>query len=138
MSFEIYKIADKCLEHIDCEDVKHEELTNLPYYKGPYITSILIHYLREIGAYESHESGYLDYGIITKSIYGIPVGRFAMLETLSETQFKITYFVEDVGKLELALLSQSDYNIKVLEKLGYKKKYIIINFNISNTEHFDC
>lgn len=136
---EIYKIATKCLDHIDYESIERpKESTYVPYSKGAGVSMILVHYLREIDAYKSYGSGEFDFGIITKPIYGIPTDRFVMIEPISETQFKITYIVENVGILECALMAQTDYDMRVLEKLGYTKKFVIVDFKISHSEHFDC
>jgi hypothetical protein len=107
---------------------------NLPYTEGPFISSPLLHFLKENKYYESHGSGIEDFGMTLKDFFGIPKDRFIMIETIDETTFKITYVVEPVDEIITNLLSDTDYDMRVFDKLGFTKKSKIIKLNFDVSE----
>lgn len=115
----------------------YEPNLNLPYTKGPFISSPLLHFLMENKYYESHGSGIEDYGMTLKDFFGIPKDRFIMIETINETTFKITYIVEPVDDVITTVLSNIDYDMRVFDKLGFTKKSKIIKLNFDFCEDVD-
>jgi hypothetical protein len=57
-----------------------------------------------------------------------------MIETINETTFKITYIVEPVDNVITTLLSDTDYDMRVFDKLGFTKKSKIIKLNFDFSE----
>jgi hypothetical protein len=136
MTSALYITASKCLDILKLPNVELEQRQNVPYSEGPFMTSPLLHYLKNIKIYDSHSSGnYEDYGILIESIFGIPAGRFVKIETINELEFVITYIVEDIGKIEIKMMENSDYDMRVFEKLGYVQKKVHIFFDIRISEY---
>jgi hypothetical protein len=111
----------------------HQE--NIPYTKGPFKTSPLLHYLEENQYYDSHASGnYDDFGYLTKPIFGIPADRFVCIKSIDSVDFKISWIVENVDEQMLELMNYTDYDWRVFDKLGFttKTKNITIKFLVSD------
>lgn len=103
----------------------------IPYSKGIFITSPLVNYLKDNGYYNSYASGNIDdFGFIEKEIFGIPQNRFVKIETLSETNFLITYIVNDVDKdlhgIEMKMMHENDYDFSYFENNNYEIKQFTI------------
>ena len=136
--YSIYSKASKCLNDIKFKDfpkIGNNEENDIPYSKGPFNTSPLIHYLQENNFYDSHASGDIDdFGMLTKTIFGIPANRFIRILTIGTNKFKITWVVEDVDELLAAMLLKSDYDWRVFDKLGFtsKSKIIELKFDFSD------
>ena len=140
--YSIYSKASKCLDEIKfCDFPKLEnnnDVNNIPYSKGPFITCPIIHYLRENEVYDSHASGAVDdFGFLTKTFFGIPAGRFIRILTIDTNKFKITWIVEDVDELLAAMLSVSDYDWRVFDKFGFTSKSKIIEFKFDLSDVID-
>lgn len=136
--YSIYSKASKCLDKIKFNDfpkIGNNGENDIPYSKGAFISSPFIHYLQENNFYDSHASGDIDdYGILTESIFGIPANRFIRILTIGANKFKITWVVEDVDELLATMLSKSDYDWRVFDKLGFtsKSKIIELKFDLSD------
>lgn len=133
-SFSIYSKASKCLKDIGFNDFpqlddENDNNNEVPYSKGPFISSPIIHYLMENKMYDSHGSGDVeDFGILTKTIFGIPANRFIRIKTINANKFKITWIVEDVDKFLAAMMSESDYDWRIFDKFGFTSKSKVIEF----------
>lgn len=136
-TFSIYSKASKFLNEINFNDFPKFSIPelNIPYSKGAFITNPIVNYLRELEIYDSHASGDSeDFGILTKTFFGIPQGRFIKIQTISINKFKITWVAEDIDELLSTILFQSDYDWRIFDKFGFKSKSKIIelNFNLSD------
>jgi len=140
-SFSIYSKASKCLDNIkflDFPQLKVENKNNIPYSKGALISSPIIHYLRENEIYDSHGSGDVeDFGFLTKTIFGIPKNRYSRIKTIDANKFKITWIVEDVDELLVAMLTISDFDWRIFDKFGFTSKSKIIEFKFDLSDEID-
>lgn len=127
----------KLINHESFPKIVQQFTKNIPYTEGPFITSPLLHFLIENKYYESHGSGIEDFGMTLKDFFGIPKDRFIMIETIDKTTFKITYVVEPVDNIITTLLSCTDYDMRVFDKLGFTKKSKIIKLNFDFSEEVD-
>jgi len=117
------------------EEQNEAKLNNIPYTKGCFKTSPLLHYLEENLYYDSHASGnYDDFGFLIKTIFGIPAQSFVCIKPINSTDFKITWIVEQVDNQMLDLMNYTDYDWRVFDKLGFttKSKIVKIIFDISD------
>ena len=117
------------------EESHKDHLENIPYTKGPFKTSPLLHYLEENLYYVSHASGnYDDFGYLSKPIFGIPADRFVCIKPINSIDFKISWIVENVDNQMLELMDYTDYDWRVFDKLGFttKTKNITIKFLVSD------
>ena len=136
--FSIYHKASKCLNEIkfyDFPELVNNNDNDIPYSKGSYITNPIVHYLRENEIYDSQGSGSIeDFGVLTKTIYGIPANRFIRIQTIDTNKFKITWIVEDVDELLEAMMTESDFDWRVFDKFGFtsKSKVIELKFDLSD------
>lgn len=141
LDYSIYSNASKCLDKIkygDFPKIEHDGENNIPYSKGVFITSPLIHYLRENEVFDSHASGDIDYfGVLTKTFFGIPAGRFIKIRTIDANKFKITWIVEDVDELLAAMLTESDCDWRVFDKFGFTSKSKMIEFKFDLSDVID-
>jgi len=137
----MYPKASKCLNEIKFNDfpkLEDNENNNIPYSNGAFITSPLIHYLRENGFYDSHASGDIDnFGILTKTIFGIPENRFIRILTIDSNKFKITWIVEDFDELLEDMMIKTDFDWRVFDKLGLTSKSKIIEFKFDFSDVID-
>lgn len=122
--------ASKCLDEIGFNNFPKLK-DNLPYSKGPIITSPIIHYLTENEIYDSHGSGNEDFGILIKTIFDIPANRYIRIQTIDAEKFKISWIVEDVDELLKVMMLKSDFDWRIFDKFGFttKSKIIEIKFN---------
>jgi hypothetical protein len=137
-----YKIARELFKIIDYSKFtkinENNNDTKCPYNGSGFQSNPLIHYLNEVAEYNSHASGdYDDFGILKKSIFGIPSGRYVKLEILDTDTFKITWIVEDVDDVLTKLMDYVDYDFRVFDKIGFTKKYKIIKLNFKVSEEND-
>ena len=132
--------ANKLYKLINYDSWPEENETNkknIPYSKGPFISSPLLHYLIANKIYDSHGSGIEDFGMMLKPFAGIPENRFVMIETIDEHSFKITYVVEPIDKVLQVLMSDIDYDMRLFDKLGFTKKSKIIKLNFDFSEEVE-
>ena len=131
---EIYDQASNELDKLEYENLpKYVYQEKPPYSSGAFITNPLIHYLIETNAYTSHGSGDQDFGVLLKSKFDIPENRFIMIDPISDVLSNITYVVEDMNKLECAMMSESDYDMRVVDALGKTTKTVEVTLNFAHT-----
>lgn len=119
------------------KNYKKDPNIKIPYTDSGVICNPVFHYLCEVADYVSHGSGDDDFGILKKSIWGIPSNRFIKIEILGVDIFKITWIVEDVDEVLTSALSNIDYDLRMFDKLGFTKKFKIIKLNFDISEDID-
>ena len=133
---EIVDKANKLYDEIDYNNFPEIETEDkdIPYSKGHFVTSPLINFLKDYEYYDSHASGYDDFGILNKTIFDIPSGSYICIHTLNSTEFKISWIVENVDDVIHQLLFDVDYDWRIFDKLGFttKTKKIKLNFELSD------
>jgi len=137
-SLSIYSKASNILKYIGFDafpKLKENDNNDFPYSKGAFVSSPIINYLRENDMYDSHSSGDVeDFGILTKTIFGIPENRFIRIKTIDVNKFKITWIVKDVDELLYAMMLKSNYDWRIFDKFGFtsKSKVIELKFDLSD------
>lgn len=74
---------------------------------------------------------------VIKTIFGIPANRFIRIETIDATKFKITWIVEDVDELLTTMMSNSDYDWRIFDKLGFTSKSNIFELKFDILDEID-
>ncbi len=113
-------------------DKENCDLKNVPYSKGGIISNPLIHYLREVDAYESYASGADDFGVLKKSFFDIPSGRFIKILPLTPTMFQISWVVNPFDSLIDKIMLGTNYDFRVFELMDYKVNTKIINLSFNS------
>lgn len=109
---------------------KNLDNKNIPYSQGCFISSPLIHYLRENKYYESYASGNIDeYGILNIEFQNIPSNKFIKIITIDSEIFKIYWLDHDFDDVLSLIMCKTDYDWRVFDKLGLTTKSKIIKFN---------
>lgn len=138
--YSIHSKASKCLDEIkyyDFPELEDKNKNDIPYSKGALVTSPIIHYLRENNFYDSYGSGDVeDFGMLTKTVFGIPANRFIRIQTIDANKFKITWIVEDVDKLLTTMMYETDYDWRVFDKFGFTSKSKIIEFKFDLSDEY--
>ena len=134
----IYFKASKYLDEINFNNFPEPSKLNFQYSKCPTLTTPIVDYLRENEIYDSHGSGAVeDFGVLTKTIFDIQSNRFIRIKIIDANKFKITWIVEDVDELLAAMMTESDFDWRIFDKLGFTSKSKIIVYKYDFTSESD-
>lgn len=134
------KLVSFILEKIDYANFPSEKILDnksIPYSQGCFISSPLIHYLRENKYYESYASGNIDdFGILNIEFQNIPSNKFIKIITIDSETFKIYWLDHDFDDVLSIIMRKTDYDWRVFDKLGLITKSKIIKFKFNSEDEF--
>jgi len=105
----------------------------LPYSKGGFISLPLYHYLSELKAYESFASGVSDFGMLKKSMFGIPDNKFIIITPIDIYKTEIKWVENNINDVVQEALYITDYDIRIFDLLNFKVNKTIITINFTST-----
>lgn len=131
----IILMAKQLLNKIKYYDLPElpENNKKLPYLEGGIISLPLFHYLNEVKAYESFASGVSNFGMLKKSMFGIPENKFIIITPIDIHKTEIKWVENDINDVIQAALDITDYDIRIFDLLNFKVNQTIITINFIST-----